>query len=508
MDRLQRYDLLEPIARGGMGEVFRGRVIGEHGFEKVVAIKRIKPALSRDPEFVHRFVAEAKLTGLLSHANIVQVLDFSRSGEALFLVMEYIHGADLGQLLRASTEPLPLPIALHLASEALKGLVFAHERIDEAGCSAGTIHCDISPSNLLVSYAGEVKITDFGVAQALDVSQRRAHSARVLGKYRYMPPEQRRGSTVGPCADLYALAVVLCEMLMLDRTTPVPELAGRLRRQRADVPPALEELLQRATSVDSSLRPHSARAMLIELTRVGRDLPPVTAPDVGAWVHRLVPSRAAGIAPTFDGALRQLLGGRPGERTRTASARAGTPTASFVARPAEDGPTVWEPTRVLDRPRQRQRWLVALAASAGIVVGAGWVMGARPTPVDRSPRASAALSSVATPSLPVTVPAPPAPPSQAEPPAADARTGSTSPPLRRPPRRDIGFVNIYVGPWADVFVDGKRVGTTPLRALALPAGRHLLRLTNPAAKPREMVVQVTAGQTRLVDVDLEIDPHS
>jgi serine/threonine protein kinase len=215
----QRYDLLDPIASGGMGEVFVGRVRGEHGFQKPVAIKRILPELARNPEFVVRFVAEAKLAVSLSHANVVQVFDLGRAGDELLLVMEYVRGTDLGQILgrlAASGERPPVAIAVYVAIEALKGLVYAHERRELDG-RVGVIHCDLSPANLLVSFAGEVKIGDFGVAQALDVARRRRQSGGVMGKVRYMAPEQLLGEPLDPRTDLYSLGVVLHEALTARR---------------------------------------------------------------------------------------------------------------------------------------------------------------------------------------------------------------------------------------------------------------------------------------------------
>ena len=167
--RLQRYELVSLVATGGMGEVFRARAAGEHGFQKWVAVKRILPHRAQDLDFVVRFVAEAKLAVSLSHRNIVQVFDLGRSGDDLFLVMEYVEGADFRALLtlleRAGRE-LPAGIAAYIASEVLQGLAYAHERTDASGDASGIVHCDISPSNLLLSYAGEVKIADFEIGRA------------------------------------------------------------------------------------------------------------------------------------------------------------------------------------------------------------------------------------------------------------------------------------------------------------------------------------------------------
>src|SRR5215813_13217482 len=158
---LERYDVLDRIAVGGMAEVFLAKAYGAHGFEKTMAIKRILPELARDPEFEERFIAEAKVAVRLSHANVVQVFDFGRFAGSLFIAMEFIDGLDLAALLRRGKEHgkmVPIAAAFHIAIEIARGLDFAH--------SHGVVHRDVSPSNILLSRAGEVKIADFGIAVA------------------------------------------------------------------------------------------------------------------------------------------------------------------------------------------------------------------------------------------------------------------------------------------------------------------------------------------------------
>ena len=162
---LDRYELVERIAVGGMAEVFRAKAFGAHGFEKLLAIKRILPDLARDPEFESRFIAEAKLAVALSHANIVQVLDFGRFGGTLYIAMELVDGPDLAALLRSLAERgqrVPVSAALHIAMEMAKGIDFAHRH--------GVVHRDVSPSNILLTRSGEVKIADFGIAQAAEAA--------------------------------------------------------------------------------------------------------------------------------------------------------------------------------------------------------------------------------------------------------------------------------------------------------------------------------------------------
>ncbi|HEX8953294.1 MAG TPA: serine/threonine-protein kinase, partial [Polyangia bacterium] len=370
----QRYDLLDRIAAGGMGEVFVGRARGEHGFQKPVAIKRILPELAQNPEFVVRFVAEAKLAVSLSHANVVQVFDLGRVGDELLLVMEYVRGSDLAQLLArlmARGERPPVNVAVYIAMEALKGLVYAHERRELDG-RVGIVHCDLSPSNLLLSFAGEVKIGDFGVAQALDVPRRKGASGGVMGKIRYLAPEQLVGDAVDARTDLYALGVVLHEALTLVRpfgengdldaiaTAVVRGAHPAVSHFRPDVPPELDRLVGQAMSPAPSQRPPSARAMLAELARIAQRVDSITPPDVGGWARAVIEGPTAA-APS---------------RRRTASMSAvledplvGKATASYVVREHVDGVTVLEPARAVEPPSRRGAIVTGLALGATLFVG-------------------------------------------------------------------------------------------------------------------------------------------
>ncbi len=200
-----RYELVERIAVGGMAEVFRAKAYGPHGFEKVLAIKRILPALAQDPSFEKRFITEAKVAVSLSHANIVQVFDFSRFGQSLYIVMELVDGCDLSKALQHARDlgtVLPLEAAMHVAVELLKGLEYAHKR--------GVVHRDLSPSNILLSRAGEVKIADFGIAQMGGAEVTR--TVKIMGKWRYMSPEQTRGEELDARSDIFSVGAVLYEL--------------------------------------------------------------------------------------------------------------------------------------------------------------------------------------------------------------------------------------------------------------------------------------------------------
>ena len=210
-----KYQLVEKIATGGMAEIFRAVSTSISGFKKEVAVKRILPHLSCDAEFVSLFIDEAKLTVSLSHGNIVQVFDFGRIDSNYYLAMEYVAGRDLTDVLIKQSRRqhgVPVPIALFIIKEILRGLEYAHTRRGSDGVALGIVHRDVSPHNVLLSYDGEVKLTDFGIAKA----RTRVSLTRpgvVVGKFAYMSPEQARGREVDARSDVYSAGITLYETL-------------------------------------------------------------------------------------------------------------------------------------------------------------------------------------------------------------------------------------------------------------------------------------------------------
>jgi predicted ATPase/tRNA A-37 threonylcarbamoyl transferase component Bud32 len=274
-----KYQLIDLIARGGMAEVYKAKSHGVEGFEKLVVIKRILPEFSRDAAFVDMFINEAKIAVGLSHANIVQVFDLGRSDDSYFIAMEYVHGIDLAELLtRARAKPIALPIelAVYLTSEVAKGLDYAHRRKDQDMNPLGIVHRDVSPQNVLVSFEGEVKITDFGIAWAMGVARERDQG--VKGKALYMPPEQARGDVVDRRADIFALGVVLCEILSgrhpfkgmsEEEILELVKVGGfappPLAKLAPDVPAELCQIVDRAMSPDPDDRQPDAGRLYEEL---------------------------------------------------------------------------------------------------------------------------------------------------------------------------------------------------------------------------------------------------
>ncbi|WP_437738093.1 protein kinase domain-containing protein [Sorangium sp. So ce1335] len=287
------------MARGGMGEVFRAVALGPDGAEVPVAIKRIVPMHAGSDDLRQLFLAEASMMTRFEHPNIDAVLDFGidEAGD-FYLVLEFVSGTDLGRLCRwlwARGESLPVPVALFVASEVLKGLGYAHERSAAEGRLM--VHRDVSPGNVLISLSGAVKIADFGVAIAVRGGAGDAARRDLVGKPTYMPPEQFDGEQVDARADLFALGVVLFQMLTGERPFPGTSAATRMAAAREgqmlrasdlrpDVTPALEALLARALAPRREDRFPDASAMLEAIEALREAGHAIAAPeDLAALVN-------------------------------------------------------------------------------------------------------------------------------------------------------------------------------------------------------------------------------
>ncbi|MES2643791.1 MAG: serine/threonine-protein kinase [Myxococcota bacterium] len=286
--RFGKYQIVERIAAGGMAEIFKARLDGIGGFHRTFAIKRILPHLTTNPEFVDMLVDEAKVAGLLSHANIVQILDLGSIDQQYYIAMEYVNGRDLGLLLARCAEKgitLPVPHAVYVLLEMLKGLEYAHNRQVMRGgrpVPLNIVHRDISPANVLVSFQGEVKLTDFGIAKA-SVKALETMSGVVKGRFDYMSPEQASGSgDVDQRSDLYSAGVVLYEVLTGRHPFRQPgELATieAIRRGtyeppsyvNPDVPYALDLVVEQALKANPAERFATATAFKDALDRFFHD---------------------------------------------------------------------------------------------------------------------------------------------------------------------------------------------------------------------------------------------
>ncbi len=238
-----KYHLVERIGRGGMAEVFKAVVLSHGGFEKVLVIKRILRHLSDDDEFVGMFTDEARVAVALQHANIVQVFDFGRIQGSYYLAMELVEGKDCLALLRRLTrnnKVVPPELAIYIAHEICKGLDYAHKQTNLDGEALGIVHRDISHANILLSYGGEVKITDFGIAKAA-ISSANTDGSTLKGKVDYMSPEQVRGEPVDQRSDIFSTGIILFELLTGRRLFRSDTVAGTLEKIRLARIPAPRE---------------------------------------------------------------------------------------------------------------------------------------------------------------------------------------------------------------------------------------------------------------------------
>ncbi len=214
-----KYHLLERIAVGGMAEVFLAKAFGVAGFERLLVIKRILPHMAEDREFIDMFVDEARIASTLNHSGIAQILELGQEDAAYFIAMEFIHGRDLGRLqerLRKNKRVMPIPIAVLVVSRLCEALEYAHRKTDSAGNSLRIIHRDVSPGNVLISYDGDVKLIDFGIAKAQN-RMGRTTAGTLKGKFGYMSPEQVRGLPLDHRSDIFAAGIILYELLTGER---------------------------------------------------------------------------------------------------------------------------------------------------------------------------------------------------------------------------------------------------------------------------------------------------
>lgn len=374
------YALTEMLGRGGMAETFLGRRIGPGGFDQQVCIKRVLPLFADDDEFVRLFLDEARLTAGLAHVNVVQVVDFGSAESSPFLVLELVRGADLRKLLRraqAADEALSPGVVAYLAHELAAALEHAH--------GEAVVHRDISPSNILVSIAGEVKLTDFGIAKAL-AQPKYTQTQVVKGKVPYMAPEYAREGRFEPRSDLYALGITLYEAAAGHRPyrgrteveTLEEALAGNhppLGEAAPSIGAELAAVIHRLIRPDPSERFDSAADLLDALESLP---PPPTARRLLA--QRVATERAPGSEPDGGGTLRlegteaAALEPVPESAPSDAETRTRLPAGRVTEPPtqrSEHPPPMAPEPEGLDR-----RLLLAVAAATALagLAGIAWLL--------------------------------------------------------------------------------------------------------------------------------------
>jgi eukaryotic-like serine/threonine-protein kinase len=342
LGRCGEYELLDRIGEGGMAEVFKARLLRSSGFEKTLVIKRILPRFAKNPHFVKMFVNEAKITARIQHQNVVQVFELGQTGEGdLFIAMEHIDGLDLRAVIELASRrgvTLPAWFGAHVVSEVLGGLSHAHSLNDDRGRPLRIVHRDVTPANVFISFTGEVKLADFGVAKVLDspaswppTANTNTNGGELKGNISYMPPEQIRAEALDVRADLFSAGVVLWEALTAQRL-----FGGRAdfevmlsicegdrvppSRLNTTVPPSLDAIVLRALEIDRERRFSSAVEMQDKLREVIPKLNPrLDATSVRRFIASLVDRPNDPLEPTEE-TLRIAIANQT-----TASERADSP---------------------------------------------------------------------------------------------------------------------------------------------------------------------------------------
>jgi len=300
-DRFGPYQLVDRVAIGGMAEVFKAKRAGVEGFEKIVAVKRILPHLSENKEFLDMFVDEAKMVAGLAHPNIVQIFDLGRIEKSYYIAMEYVHGRDLRTIMRRAREKglrMPLDLSLRVMGQVCAALEYAHRKKDDKGRPMQIVHRDVSPQNILISFEGDVKLVDFGIAKAATKASNTDRGA-LRGKLLYMSPEQAWGRPIDRRSDVFSLGIVLYEMVT--ETKPfvgagtevsILELVRQCvitpaREINPRVPEPLDRVIMKALAREPDERYQDAGQMQRGLERFLRERPPVSARDLARFLELL-----------------------------------------------------------------------------------------------------------------------------------------------------------------------------------------------------------------------------
>jgi serine/threonine protein kinase len=304
-DDLGPYRLVDRVAVGGMAEVFKAKRSGVEGFEKTVALKRILPHLSENKEFLEMFVDEAKMVAGLSHPSIVQIYDLGKIEDSYYIAMEYVHGRDLRTILKRAREKglrMPLDLTLRVASQVSAALEYAHRKKDERGRPMEIVHRDVSPQNILISFEGDVKLADFGIAKAATKASNTDRGA-LRGKLLYMSPEQAWGRPIDRRSDVFSVGIVLYEMVTeqkpfqaLGSDVTILELVRKCvitppRDLNPRVPEPLDRLIMKALAREPEDRYRDAGELHRGIERILRERPPVTAHDLARFLELLFDRR-------------------------------------------------------------------------------------------------------------------------------------------------------------------------------------------------------------------------
>ena len=490
MTQYGRYILERRLAVGGMAEIMAARLPGPSAFSKRVVIKRLLAHHKEDAEAVAMFLDEARLAARFGHANLVQVYELAEIEGTYCIVMELIDGRDLGDILTVCAERglrIPPAIAALVVSRAAEALHYVHQLRDDDGRPLQIVHADVSPTNIVVTRQGEVKVVDFGIAKHVDTGE----SSVVRGKLGYMPPEQLRGGVLDARTDVYALGVVFYELL-----TTRPLLSRMSQEQVLQTYGSRIDFTEKLAKADI---PEPLRAIAHRM--LARE--PADRVTSAADVHRALESWLSTHERPLNDEVAAFVRDAMGERT-VVDARVPTAIASARQVPA---------------PRERVDRRVlggAIAAVVALVVVGAFMMRTEDrieiqtpevlpqTVPSRQPERAAEPEPAQEPVPEPTLPALAAEP--AEPVVRKSRRPVKSAPVVTAPTPvadRLGRVTFHVDPWAQVYADGKLLGTTPMAPVTMTAGTHTFDLTCPDThRSKRVKVTVAADSTTRINETL------
>ncbi|WP_394843243.1 protein kinase [Pendulispora brunnea] len=530
--RFGKYTLLRKLATGGMAELFLALQRSVAGFEKLVVIKRILPRVQQDRAFIEMLLHEARVAATLSHPNIVQIFDVGQIDGTYFIAMEHVHGEDIRSIARQmkrKTLPgyteLPLEHALSVMLGVCAGLAYAHEKRDFDGTALNIVHRDISPQNVVVTFSGDIKIVDFGIAKSDRGLRSDTRSGKLKGKVPYMSPEQARGEDIDARSDIFSAGVMLFELttgkrlfkssseyetlkLICEREYPFPSDIV------PDYPAELEAIVMRALARDREDRFRTAREMQAALEDFVRREQMIVSPiGLQHFMHslfadKLVSQKEALLqGKQLAEAIDLQAGDLPSSEKEYFGAHLSAPAASHTVTNA-----VAPSGRVLP-------WAFAGVVTLALVVVSGttfFAKGARPAETTASlpqsvqqpvPQPLPHNAALAAPSMPEPTEAPGA--AAVDTPDVQAGSGpqrvagpAASAPLHTaqehaPARASApGKLNVAAaGGWCEVSVDGKSFGPTPVASIELAAGFHRVTCTPAEGKAQSANVRVPPAGT-------------
>jgi len=521
-----KYKLIQPLAQGGMAEIFLAKQQGPAGYEKTVVIKRVLSHYSAHPDFVAMFLDEARLAAQLSHPNIVQIFDFGEAEGSYYLCMEYLRGEDLNTIAKLAQRKgvaISAQVAAIVVAAACDALHYAHTLRSDDGEPLNIVHRDISPSNLFITYQGVVKVLDFGIARAEGKVVKTA-TGMIKGKLSYMAPEQAKGGDLDGRADVWALGTVLQELLtgkrlfwrgndvesfraLLDEPIPLPS------ETNPNVPRELDEICVRALMRNPADRFDSAREMYAELDDFLSSRTYVPSQTLlQSFMQELVGQEViegklkSGVSKAAKSGSHQSTPPAP-EETRAAPATASMRRSAVAEprreplRPAPAAAARREsPTSAAARPapiaspppRPTSRiGLISAGAAAGLVLFAAVaVLLPKRQPEEPAPKPVVA-EMVREDERPVVDEPVRAQPPEVKPVPVAVETKPVEP---KPTR---GQLDVNCVPWCRIFIDGKDTGkVSPALGITLPAGKHRLRVVNtPTGVEQEKEIVIRAGAT-------------